>query len=172
MRRPPRESFRHDRPLTILAVFAVVLGFISTPAWPWFTSFLDGPARRVNCDLRGFLEPGSISAVRRSWHAAPHAVLLAHRPAVSALAGGSTDASQLTRADRPGSARAAHPQIFNVLRNRLLCRRTLRCHRHSLQYMVPHASATGSTVGLGRRGTTRRFLVLGLAWSTLARHTW
>jgi NADH-quinone oxidoreductase subunit L len=31
-------------PLTILAVFAVVLGFINTPAWPWFTSFLEGPA--------------------------------------------------------------------------------------------------------------------------------
>ncbi len=33
-------------PLVILAVFAVVLGFIGTPAWPWFQSFLNGaPAR-------------------------------------------------------------------------------------------------------------------------------
>jgi NADH-quinone oxidoreductase subunit L len=29
-------------PLVILAVFAIVLGFIGTPAWPWFQSFLEG----------------------------------------------------------------------------------------------------------------------------------
>jgi NADH-quinone oxidoreductase subunit L len=28
-------------PLVILATFAVLLGFIGTPAWPWFQSFLD-----------------------------------------------------------------------------------------------------------------------------------
>jgi NADH-quinone oxidoreductase subunit L len=28
-------------PLVILAAFAVLLGFIGTPAWPWFQSFLD-----------------------------------------------------------------------------------------------------------------------------------
>ena len=29
-------------PLVILAAFAVLLGFIGTPAWPWFQSFIDG----------------------------------------------------------------------------------------------------------------------------------
>jgi len=29
-------------PLVILAAFAILLGFIGTPAWPWFQSFLDG----------------------------------------------------------------------------------------------------------------------------------
>jgi NADH-quinone oxidoreductase subunit L len=29
-------------PLAILAVFAALLGFIGTPAWPWFQSFLEG----------------------------------------------------------------------------------------------------------------------------------
>jgi len=29
-------------PLVILAVFAVVLGFLGTPAWPWFMSYLSG----------------------------------------------------------------------------------------------------------------------------------
>ena len=29
-------------PLGILAVCAVVLGFIGTPAWPWFQAFLTG----------------------------------------------------------------------------------------------------------------------------------
>jgi NADH-quinone oxidoreductase subunit L len=29
-------------PLIILAIFAALLGFIGTPAWPWFLSFLEG----------------------------------------------------------------------------------------------------------------------------------
>ncbi len=29
-------------PLVILAVFAVVLGFLGTPAWPWFQQYLGG----------------------------------------------------------------------------------------------------------------------------------
>jgi NADH-quinone oxidoreductase subunit L len=35
-------------PLTILAVFAVALGFINTPAWPWFASFLEGPNTAIS----------------------------------------------------------------------------------------------------------------------------
>jgi NADH-quinone oxidoreductase subunit L len=31
-------------PLGILAFFAIVLGFIGTPAWPWFRAFLNGKA--------------------------------------------------------------------------------------------------------------------------------
>ncbi len=39
----PHESPRvMTLPLVILAVFAVVLGFIGTPVWPWFQSYLDG----------------------------------------------------------------------------------------------------------------------------------
>ena len=43
-------------PLAILAVFAIVLGFIGTPAWPWFRAFLDDRAAAFS--LRGFAEPG------------------------------------------------------------------------------------------------------------------
>ncbi|MGA2852415.1 MAG: NADH-quinone oxidoreductase subunit L, partial [Terracidiphilus sp.] len=42
-------------PLAILAFFAVALGAIGTPAWPWFRSFLNGvPAES---DLHAFAEP-------------------------------------------------------------------------------------------------------------------
>jgi NADH-quinone oxidoreductase subunit L len=42
-------------PLAILAFFAVALGAIGTPAWPWFRSFLNGvPAEG---DLHAFAEP-------------------------------------------------------------------------------------------------------------------
>ena len=35
-------------PLVILAVFAVLLGFIGTPAWPWFDGFLKGEPAGFN----------------------------------------------------------------------------------------------------------------------------
>jgi NADH-quinone oxidoreductase subunit L len=45
----PHESPRvMTVPLAILAVFAVVLGFIGTPAWPWFHEYLTGHHEAVN----------------------------------------------------------------------------------------------------------------------------
>jgi NADH-quinone oxidoreductase subunit L len=47
-------------PLAILAVFAVGLGILGTPAWPWFSSFLE--SKPVAFDgLAGFNEPGLFS---------------------------------------------------------------------------------------------------------------
>jgi len=43
-------------PLAILAFFAVVLGLIGTPAWPWFHAFLEGRAAQL--DFHAFAEPG------------------------------------------------------------------------------------------------------------------
>jgi NADH-quinone oxidoreductase subunit L len=43
-------------PLGILAFFAMVLGFIGTPAWPWFRAFLNGKAAEF--DWRVLMEPG------------------------------------------------------------------------------------------------------------------
>jgi NADH-quinone oxidoreductase subunit L len=43
-------------PLGILAFFAMALGFIGTPAWPWFKSFLNGKAAEF--DLNVLMEPG------------------------------------------------------------------------------------------------------------------
>jgi NADH-quinone oxidoreductase subunit L len=37
-------------PLVILAFFAVVLGFLGTPAWPWFHAFLEGRAATLNME--------------------------------------------------------------------------------------------------------------------------
>ena len=43
-------------PLAILAVFAALLGFIGTPAWPWFQAFLEG--RRAEFGLGQFVGNG------------------------------------------------------------------------------------------------------------------
>ena len=51
-------------PLAILAVFAVLLGIIGTPAWPWFQSFLeDSPAP---FSLSGFSAPGLLPVMLTS----------------------------------------------------------------------------------------------------------
>ena len=42
-------------PLLVLAAFSVLLGFIGTPAWPWFQSFLNGQA--PTAELGRLLEP-------------------------------------------------------------------------------------------------------------------
>ncbi len=47
------------RPLQILAVFAVFLGFVGTPAWPWFQAFLSGETAKFG--FGAFSEPGLLS---------------------------------------------------------------------------------------------------------------
>jgi NADH-quinone oxidoreductase subunit L len=42
-------------PLMVLAVCSVLLGFVGTPAWPWFQAFLE--ERRAGFDLSGIAQP-------------------------------------------------------------------------------------------------------------------
>jgi NADH-quinone oxidoreductase subunit L len=51
-------------PLAILAFFAIALGVIGTPAWPWFHAFLEN--RAVKFDLHGFAEPGLLALMLTS----------------------------------------------------------------------------------------------------------
>src|ERR1035438_5212843 len=51
-------------PLAILAFFAIALGAIGTPAWPWFRGFLDGQA--VGFGMSGFDEPGLMGLMATS----------------------------------------------------------------------------------------------------------
>jgi proton-translocating NADH-quinone oxidoreductase chain L len=48
-------------PLVILAAFAILLGLIGTPAWPWFDSFLNGEPATLN--FGGFFEGGILSVM-------------------------------------------------------------------------------------------------------------
>ena len=51
-------------PLAILAFFSIALGFIGTPAWPWFRAFLEG--RDAPFDLHVFSEPGLLALMATS----------------------------------------------------------------------------------------------------------
>ncbi len=86
-------------PLVILAAFAVLLGFLGTPAWPWFQSFLDGTPHRFS--FAAFSEPGhastSCSPPRSSSSSA------------SASAGSSTAASPSAPPTRPTPSTSSSP---------------------------------------------------------------
>jgi len=51
-------------PLAILAFFAVALGIIGTPAWPWFQAFLGNHA--ASFDFHSFAEPGLMTLMGSS----------------------------------------------------------------------------------------------------------
>ncbi len=63
-------SYAHESPaamtmpLVILAFFAIALGVIGTPAWPWFRSFLEGHAASV--ELAKFAEPEFLALLATS----------------------------------------------------------------------------------------------------------
>jgi NADH-quinone oxidoreductase subunit L len=63
--KPARESPAvMTLPLVVLAFFAMGLGLIGTPAWPWFRDFLE--SRAVNFDWHGFAEPGLMALMGTS----------------------------------------------------------------------------------------------------------
>jgi len=51
-------------PLAILAFFAITLGAVGTPAWPWFRAFLDD--RAAEFSFGGFHEPGLLALMATS----------------------------------------------------------------------------------------------------------
>ena len=104
---PPHESPSiMTLPLVILAGFSILLGLIGTPAWPWFSTFLDG--QQVQFDLRGFAESGVLAVMLLS--------------TVLFLIG--LGIGWLLYGNKPAEARAASdpveqftPRVFNLLRN-------------------------------------------------------
>jgi NADH-quinone oxidoreductase subunit L len=93
-------------PLVILAAFSMLLGLIGTPAWPWFTSFLDG--QQVKFDLRGFSEDGVLPVMLSS------TFILFLGLGIGWWFYGR---KPIESAEAPDALERLQPQIFNVLRN-------------------------------------------------------
>jgi NADH-quinone oxidoreductase subunit L len=93
-------------PLMILAAFAMGLGIIGTPAWPWFRAFLDD--RTAEIDLHAFAEP--------SW-----LILLLTSFVIVALGIGAAwwlYGNKSPEADAPDALEAKMPLVWNVLQNK------------------------------------------------------
>jgi NADH-quinone oxidoreductase subunit L len=94
-------------PLAILAFFAVALGALGTPAWPWFRAFLEGHA--VPFDLHGFAEPGLLALMATSTVVVFLGLGLGWK-----LYGGKSP-----QPEQPDVLEKASPLVWGWLRNRL-----------------------------------------------------
>jgi NADH-quinone oxidoreductase subunit L len=95
-------------PLVILAAFAVLLGVVGTPAWPWFDSFLNGQPAILN--FAGFSENGILPVMLYS------SIIVF----VGLELGWWFYGRQpITSAGAPDALERAQPQLFNLLRHKL-----------------------------------------------------
>ena len=93
-------------PLIILAGFSMLLGLIGTPAWQWFSAFLNG--QQVRFDLRGFAESGVLAVMLSS------TILFLIGLGIGWLLYGKKPAA---RSAAPDAVEQFTPHIFNLLRN-------------------------------------------------------
>ena len=93
-------------PLAILAFFAIALGAIGTPAWPWFRAFLEG--RAAPFDMHAFSEPGLLALMATS-----SAVVLLGLGLGWRLYGNHTP-----KAEEPDALEKSMPWIWAVLRDK------------------------------------------------------
>jgi NADH-quinone oxidoreductase subunit L len=94
-------------PLVTLAVFAILLGVIGTPAWPWFDSFLNGQPAVFN--FAGFLEHGILPVILAS-----SIIIFAGLGLGWRFYGRKPIAS----AEEPDALERMQPQVFHLLRNK------------------------------------------------------
>jgi len=93
-------------PLAILAFFAIALGALGTPAWPWFRAFLGGHAAPIG--LEGFAEPGLFALM-----------LISSLVVFLGLGiGWMLYGNRSPRAEEPDALEAKMPLVWRVLQNR------------------------------------------------------
>ncbi|HEY1984113.1 MAG TPA: NADH-quinone oxidoreductase subunit L [Terracidiphilus sp.] len=94
-------------PLVILAFFAIALGIVGTPAWPWFRGFLED--RPAAFGFGGFNEPGFLPLVLTSTIVVFLGLGL----------GWWLYGNKSPRADEPDALEKAAPTVWGWLRDRL-----------------------------------------------------
>jgi NADH-quinone oxidoreductase subunit L len=93
-------------PLAILAALSMLLGFLGTPAWPWFASFLEG--QQAKLDFGGFSENGVLAVMLSS------TIVLCVGLGFGWWFYGR---KPIESAEAPDTLERLQSQIFNVLRN-------------------------------------------------------
>ncbi|HZB88934.1 MAG TPA: NADH-quinone oxidoreductase subunit L [Terracidiphilus sp.] len=93
-------------PLAVLAFFAIALGALGTPAWPWFHAFLEGHAAEFS--FAGFNEPGLLTLMASS-----SAVVI-----LGLCLGWWIYGNKSPRAEEPDALERAAPPVWAVLRDK------------------------------------------------------
>ena len=94
-------------PLAILAFFAMALGALGTPAWPWFKAFIG--SEKLAFNLHGFAEPGLMALMGTST-----AVVLLGLVLGSWVYGG-----RIGKPEQPDALEVNIPMVWRWLNNRL-----------------------------------------------------
>jgi NADH-quinone oxidoreductase subunit L len=94
-------------PLMILAAFAILLGVIGTPAWPWFDSFLNGRPTVLN--VAGFFENGILPVMFFS------SIIVFLGLGLGWWFYGRTP---IASAEAPDALERLQPQLFNLLQHK------------------------------------------------------
>jgi NADH-quinone oxidoreductase subunit L len=94
-------------PLIVLAAFAILLGFVGTPAWPWFQKFLEGEA--VNFDLAKLTEGGTLYLMGISTGVVFLGLFLGWN---------TYGRKPIQTADRPDVLKRMRPDIYSLLENK------------------------------------------------------
>jgi NADH-quinone oxidoreductase subunit L len=105
---PPHESpAAMTIPLLILAAFAILLGVVGTPAWPWFNSFLNG--RPATLNVAGFFEGGILPVMLSS------SIIVFVGLGLGWWFYGR---KPISSTEAPDALERLQPQIFHLLRNK------------------------------------------------------
>jgi len=94
-------------PLAILAFFAMALGLIGTPAWPWFHAFIEG--RAANFEINAAFEPGFLAVMGTSTVVVLLGIILAWR----------IYGDRSPKPEEPDALEKTFPVIWGGLRDRL-----------------------------------------------------
>jgi NADH-quinone oxidoreductase subunit L len=140
-------------PLMILAAFAVLLGVIGTPAWPWFDSFLKG--ERAVWNVARFSEGGILPVMLTSSIIVFTGLGLGwwfygRKPIVSTEA--------------PDALERLQPQIFNLLRHKFYVDEFYQATFIRWNRWLSHISAWFDRWIWNGAVQTVSYLVLGLSW--------
>jgi NADH-quinone oxidoreductase subunit L len=151
---PAHESPRSmTLPLVVLAVFAVILGFLGTPAWPWFQSFLE--SRAVNAQAGHLFAPEVLSLMGLS-----AVIVFAGIGTAYYFYGRKAPAS----AEQPDPLEAIRPDIYWLLKRKYLVDELYEGSVIRLNAWFARASDWLDRWVWGGAVQLVSYLVQGLAW--------
>jgi NADH-quinone oxidoreductase subunit L len=153
LRGDPHESPRNmTTPLIILAAFAILLGFIGTPVWPWFQHFLGEESLALNFGKLG--EPGVASTMLIST-----AVVFVGIGLGWWLYG----RTSVTKVDEPDVLERAQPDIYYLLKRKYFIDEAYEWSFVRLNAFWAKACAWLDAVIVGGAVQLCSYLVLGLS---------
>jgi NADH-quinone oxidoreductase subunit L len=145
-------------PLAILAAFAILLGAIGTPAWPWFDSFLNGEPALLN--FKGFSQNGILPVMLTS------SIIVFIGLGLGWWFYGR---KPIASAEAPDALEQMQPQVFHLLRNKFYVDEFYQATFIRCNAWLSHVSDWLDRWIWNGVVQTVSYLVLGLSW--LARPT-